>query len=256
MMKLTIGYFYPEELNLYGDTGNIEVLVSRAKRRNIDVEVLNVDSTTKVDVALAHKLNIVFMGGGPDSGQKEMYTDLLVNKGPVLKEYIERNGASLFICGSYQLMGHYYKAADGLELKGLGIFDLYTQHFGHDKKRCVGNIVSTLNADLLARDAFKSNNHIGNTIVGFENHGGRTYLQNNLEPLARVLSGFGNNGEDKTEGALYKNSIGTYFHGPILSKNPHIADFLIATALGISELPPLDDTIIQQAHSALVARFT
>jgi len=137
-MKLSIGYFYPKELNLYGDTGNIEILLSRAKRRNFETELIQIDSLTKVDSSLMNQINLVFMGGGPDAGQKEMYQDLISNKGPFLKEYIESGGASLFICGSYQLLGNYYKSADGSELKGLGVLDLHTIHYGHSKKKVCG----------------------------------------------------------------------------------------------------------------------
>ena len=256
-MKLTIGYFYPEELNLYGDTGNIEILLSRAKSRGFDTELIKITPFTTVGSELMSKINLVFMGGGPDAGQKEMYQDLVSNKGPFIKDYIESGGVALFICGSYQLLGKYYKSADGSELKGLDIFDLHTVHYGLDKKRCVGNTVCTLNQSILDNPQFKAINKTGKYIVGFENHGGRTYLNKNssLKPFANVISGFGNNAEDKTEGAHYKNSIGTYFHGPILSKNPHLADFLIIKALGLEKLEDLDDTVINKAHSALVQRF-
>jgi len=123
------------------------------------------------------------------------------------------------------------------------------------KKRCVGNTVCKLSSNILKDPQFKAVNKLGENIVGFENHGGRTYLNKGLKPFAHVISGYGNNSEDKTEGAHYKNSIGTYFHGPLLSKNPHIADFLIIKALGLEKLDDLDDTIINKAHSALIKRF-
>ncbi len=256
-MKLTIGYFYPKELNLYGDTGNVEILLARAKRRNLETELIQIDSSTQLDKSLMERINLVFMGGGPDAGQKEMYGDLVLNKGPFLKEYIEAGGAALLICGAYQLLGNYYKSADGSELKGLSIFDLYTKHFGHDKKRCVGNIICRLDDSVLEDPHFKAVNKIGEEIIGFENHGGRTYLTNGgeLKPFAQVIEGHGNNSEDKTEGAHYKNAIGTYFHGPLLSKNPHLADYLIIKALELEKLDDLDDTVINKAHSALIKRF-
>jgi len=255
-MKMTIAYFYPQELNLYGDTGNVEILVARAKSREISVNVVEVGAQNKPDSYFMKNVDLVFMGGGPDSGQKQMYKDLITNKGPLLKEYIENKGTALFICGSYQLMGHYYLSADGSELKGLGIYDMYTRHFGHSKKRCVGNIVCRLHASLLEDPVFKAVNHTGDNLVGFENHGGRTYLAKSMTPLARVRAGYGNNAEDKTEGLHYKNSLGTYLHGPLLSKNPHLADYLIAKALGLEKLASLDDNIINTAHSALEKRFT
>ncbi len=251
-MKLSIGYFYREELNLYGDTGNIEILTARARARGFEVEVTDV--TTKTKITSFADFNLIFMGGGPDSGQKGMYTDLVENKKEFLKNYIEAGGAALFICGSYQLMGKYYKSADGSILNGLEIFDLYTEHPGHLKQRCVGNVVCKISPNLTEKPLFKAVNHLGDYIVGFENHGGRTYLKDKTQSLAEVKNGFGNNGNDKTEGIIYKNALGTYLHGPFLSKNPHIADFLIATALKLDNLKPLDDNMIYKAYSALLAR--
>ncbi len=249
-MKLTLGYFYPKELNLYGDNGNVEILCSRARSRNIGVEILEINSDTKITSELAKKINIVFMGGGPDSGQKTMYEDLIKIKGPFLKEYIGAGGVGLFICGAYQLLGNYYKAADSSILEGLGAFDLYTESFGRNKPRCIGNVVCEIGRELKNDMVFNSVNRIGTTLVGFENHGGRTYLGKEMLPLARILTGNGNNGEDKTEGVLHKNSVGTYLHGPVLSKNPHLADYLLAKALGLSGLEQLDDALIFSAHTA------
>ncbi|HSX39838.1 MAG TPA: hypothetical protein VLI92_04600 [Candidatus Saccharimonadales bacterium] len=249
-MKLTIAYFYPDLLNLYGDRGNIEILSERAKQRDIEVEVLEIYTQTQLNSEDVKKINITFIGGGPDNSQKQMYDDLVQNKGNYLKDYIESGGVGLYVCGSYQLLGHYYKASDGTVLKGLGAFDLYTQHFGNKKPRCIGNVVCEINSKLLNDDVFKSVNKIGNTLVGFENHGGRTYLNNNTPPLANVIMGHGNNSEDDTEGMFYKNSIGTYLHGPILSRNPHLADYLIAKSLQMDTLKELDDSLIIAAHTA------
>ena len=249
-MKLTLGYFYPQELNLYGDNGNVEILCSRARARNIDTDVLEIGPGTKLALDAIKKINLAFMGGGPDSGQKSMYEDLLKVKGPFLKDYIESGGVGLFVCGSYQLLGHYYKSADGNILNGLGVFDLYTESFGRDAPRCIGNVVCEVCPELKNDVIFKSVNKIGTTLVGFENHGGRTYLGKKMSPLAKVFAGSGNNGEDKTEGVLYKNSIGTYLHGPVLSKNPHLADYLLAKGLGLDKLSDLDDSITVSAHTA------
>ena len=145
-MRLRIGYFYPEQLNLYGDNGNVEILVYRAKKRGIDVEVENVGLQT----SLGKKFDLVLMGGGPDSSQKEVYEDLIKVKGVYLKDYINSGGFGLYICGAYQLLGNYYKSADGSVLEGLGAFDLYTEHFGNEellrnkKPRCIGNVVCEL----------------------------------------------------------------------------------------------------------------
>ena len=236
-MKLVIGYFYPKLLNLYGDDGNVQILSSRAKARGIDVEVVNITLETKVTKKLMSSFDIVFMGGGPDSGQKEMYGDLLKNKKSFIKDYVESGKVGLFICGSYQLLGNYYKAADGAILKGLGVFDLYTHHFGIKFPRCIGNVV--------AKTSFLKEHFF---LVGFENHGGRTFLGKGVKSLAKVIKGHGNNSTDKTEGVIYKNSIGTYLHGPVLSKNPHLADYLLAKSIGCKKLHPLEDSIIWRAH--------
>lgn len=248
--KLVIGYFYQKQLNLYGDNGNVEILVARAKARGFDTEVLTIDTTTTPSADILAKINLVFMGGGPDAGQKLVYQDLIQNKGAYLKDYIQSGGVGLYICGSYQLLGNYYKSADGAKLQGLGAFDLYTEHFGPTKPRCIGNTLVKLNTALLEDTVFNAVNTLGETLVGFENHGGRTYLGKNILPLGFVSKGYGNNGVDTTEGVYYKNSIGTYLHGPILSRNAHLADYLIAKSLGLTTLARLDDTLIISAYTA------
>jgi len=248
-VKLNIAYFYQEKLDLYGDTGNIEVLKYRAEQRGIKTNIINIGLDTKIKSSTLKGVDIVFMGGGPDSGQKDIYQDLVKNKGEYLKDYIANDGVGLFICGSYQLLGKYYKAADHSILEGLNIFNMYTEHYGTQVSRCIGNVVAELSGALTEDIYFKNNNYIGNIIVGFENHGGRTFLEETTVPFATVLKGYGNNAEDGYEGILHKNSIGTYFHGPILSKNPHLADFLIAKSLGIEKLIKLDDYIITAAHN-------
>jgi len=248
-MKLNIAYLYQEKLDLYGDTGNIEVLKSRAEKRGIKVNVVNIGLSTPVKANTFKDIHIVFMGGGPDSGQKDVYQDLVKNKGSFLRDYIEKGGVGLFICGSYQLLGNYYKASDNSILQGLGIFNVYTEHYGAKVPRCIGNVVAELSTDITEDPYFKNNNYMGNYIVGFENHGGRTFLEDKALPFASVLKGNGNNAEDIYEGVIYKNAIGTYFHGPILTKNPHLADFLIAKSLGVEKLIKLDDYIITAAHN-------
>jgi len=250
MNKLTIGYLYKKHLNLYGDNGNIEVLVQRALRRGFEVEVLEIEQDTLVSSDLFKNVNLVFMGGGPDSGQRDVYEDLVKNKGDFLKEYIGNGGVGLYICGAYQLLGHFYEAADGSRLDGLGVFDLYTEHFGKKIPRCIGNTVAKFSRRILEDPVFKSINSLDDFIVGFENHGGRTFLKQKEESFASMVRGSGNNSKDKTEGCLFNNSIGTYFHGPILSKNPHLADYLIAKSLGIDSLQKLDDSLIIATHTA------
>lgn len=243
-MKLTIGYFYKDLLNLYGDNGNVEILLYRAKKRGFDTELVNISIDAIITTDLVKDVNLVFMGGGPDSSQKAMYQDLLDNKKEFLKEYIDKGGVGLYVCGSYQLLGKYYKTADGSYLKGLSIFDLYTQHFGNQKKRCIGNTV----AKLLINDPLLEGTP--STIVGFENHGGRTFLGKGANPFAKIIKGHGNNSQDGTEGVHYKNSIGTYFHGPVLARNPHLADYLIAKSLKLDTIKPLDDSLAYSAHTA------
>jgi len=243
-MELTIGHLYPDLLNLYGDRGNIECLIKRCQWRNIEVKILPTSIQDQLTDKLINQSTIIFMGGGEDMNQKSLYEDFVNNKGPWLKEYIENNGVGLFICGGYQLLGKYYRPYQGEDIKGLDILDLYTQHFGRDKKRCVGNVACEITGiDYLA----------GKTLVGFENHGGRTFLGKNTKPLSLITTGDGNNGDDKTEGAVYKNTIGTYLHGPILPKNPHLADYLIKKALEKKygeeiEILPLNDVLEWETH--------
>ena len=232
-MKLTIGYLYPDLMNLYGDRGNITCLVRRCQWRGIDVEVKE------------NFPDILFMGGGQDRQQKLVAKDLKKGRGEEIKEFIEKGGVGLFICGAYQLMGKFYRPAEGLDLKGLGIFDIETYHFGKERPRCIGNVAVEWQ---------------GKTLVGFENHGGRTYLSKNVKPLGKVLYGHGNNSEDESEGATYKNAFGTYLHGALLPKNPHFADYLIELALKNKygpevKLPPLDDTLEWQAHRAVLRKL-
>ena len=195
---LKLGYFYRDLLNLYGDTGNVDILAFRARGRGVSVEVIDIS----VGESFPTDLDMVFMGGGPDSGQKLMYEDLLKNKKSFLKDYIESQKVGLFICGSYQLLGKYYKSADGSILCGLEIFELYTEHFGLSKPRCIGNTTAVLDSVITNSPVYKkvAEHYVsgGNTIVGFENHGGRTYLGNTARPFAQVSKGHGNNSEDHT----------------------------------------------------------
>ncbi|MCA9308100.1 MAG: glutamine amidotransferase [Patescibacteria group bacterium] len=247
---LRIGYLYPKELNLYGDTGNIEVLSYRAHARNIDVEVIPITMSTPVSTALFSKINFLFMGGGPDSSQEIIFKDFFTNKGKYLLDYIHMGGVGVYICGAYQLLGNYYKDANDNMLKGLGAFNMHTVSFGKSKPRCIGNVSGALNTLLLEDPVFMENNPLKLTnLVGFENHGGRSYLDSSLNTLLTVKKGSGNNGEDLKEGLIYKNSFGTYLHGPLLTKNPHFADYLISKSLGGARLKPLViDELIYKAH--------
>jgi CobQ-like glutamine amidotransferase family enzyme len=185
--------------------------------------------------------DLLFMGGDQDREQQVVVSDLRRNHAAWLRTATEEGVPFLAVCGSYQLLQHYYHPAEGPDLEGIGIFDAHTIHPGHHKARCVGNIVVETE---------------GGTIVGFENHGGRTYLENATRPLGKVLSGFGNNGEDRTEGARCQNAFGTYIHGSLLPKNPLFADMLLQIALDRrypgAELEPLDDVLEAQAHDAAI----
>jgi hypothetical protein len=248
-MKLgvTIGWLYPELMSTYGDRGNIFVLTKRCEWRGMKVMVLPIGfKTTKEEL---ESCDFIFGGGAQDRQQGILVDDLRETKGPILKKMFTRGTPGLFVCGAPQLLGHYYMTGDGRKLEGLGLFDMETKHFGKDKPRCIGNTIGKI--DFTDKD----------TIVGFENHGGRTYLGQGVKPLAKVMKGCGNNGEDGTEGAIFKNCIATYSHGPFLPKNPHVADWLIAKTLEVKykkkiPLEPLDNTLEWQAHEAVLKRFT
>jgi CobQ-like glutamine amidotransferase family enzyme len=241
-MNLKLTWMYPDLMSTYGDRGNIQVLTKRAKWRDIEITVvshiLDSDSSTLIDS------DIIVMGGAQDRQQK-LVSDNLHKKSKTLKKLIEGGVPGLFICGAYQFLGNYYKTADGTTIPGLEIFDLYTVHPGDQAKRIIGNIVTKW----------------GNkTLVGFENHGGRTYLGKTTEPFAIVEKGGGNNGEDGTEGVFYKNSIGTYLHGPILPKNPDLADWILATALKVKyqkeiRLAPITNILEDEARNAILTRL-
>jgi CobQ-like glutamine amidotransferase family enzyme len=266
--KLNVGWLYPDLMSTYGDRGNIIVLQKRCEWRGIEVTINPIDFSTTNDEL--RTMNLLFGGGAQDRQQSILIDDLRKNKGPVLKDMINNGIPGLFVCGSPQLLGHYYMTGEGEKLEGLGIFDMVSKHFGKNKPRCIGNMVG----ELCHPEEFYdegSHDHKGGssassgrrriTVVGFENHGGRTYLGKGVEPFARVKRGFGNNGEDGTEGAVYKNCIATYSHGPFLPKNPHIADWLIAKTLEVKykkaiPLTPLDDTLEWQAHDFMLKRLS
>jgi len=216
-MFLNIGWLYPDLMSTYGDRGNIIALSYRLKKRGIKPIVYKISVHEPKELIL--KMDIIFMGGAQDRQQEIVNVDLKNNKGKYLKDAIESGVPSLFVCGAYQFLGKYYKAADGTIIDGLDAFDLYTENPGINFPRCIGNIV--IESKLFPKVK----------LVGFENHGGRTYLRDKKLAFAKVIKGFGNNGKDLTEGIFYKNSFGTYLHGPILPKNPELSDYLIRKAL-------------------------
>ena len=253
---LSIAWLYPDLMSTYGDRGNVIVLQKRCAWRRIEANVVPI--TLESEVIRLRSCDLIFMGGAQDRQQKLAGEDFLKRKGPIIKEMVERGVPALFVCAAYQFVGHYYKPYQGDKIAGAGIFDLYTEHPGDQAKRLIGNVVAEILSDEL-RGPSTGSGRLSKTIIGFENHGGRTYLGSRMKPLAKVLRGFGNNGEDGFEGAIYKNSIGSYFHGPLLPKNPHIADWLIAKALEVKYKKPialtsLDDSLEWQAHQFILQR--
>ena len=247
--SIRIAWLYPDLMSTYGDRGNVIVLQKRCLWRGIDAEVVPV--TLETDVKKLKLCDIVFMGGAQDRQQKLAGSDFLNRKGPVVKEMVEDNVPSLFVCAAYQFVGNYYRPYQGEDILGAGIFDLYTEHLGDHAKRLIGNVV----AEIIDPHELR-----GEKIVGFENHGGYTHLGTVMKPFAKIVIGGGNNGADGYEGATYKNAIGSYFHGPLLPKNPHIADWLIKKALekkyGSSDvLKPLDDSMATHAQLAIIERL-
>lgn len=237
---LRIGHLYPDVMNLYGDRGNIVALVQRARWRGFMVEVVPISLG---DPFRAELVDLLFAGGDQDREQRRVAADLAGAKGEAIRAAIEEGLPALVVCGSYQLFGKRYRPADGPDLPGLGVFDAVTEHPGATVVRCVGNSIVEWEGSLL---------------VGFENHGGRTYLGPGATPLGRVIVGYGNNGEDGTEGARAKNAFGTYLHGALLPKNPRLADTLLALALERRGedpvLAPLDESVEEAARRVAIAR--
>ena len=228
MKQLRIGHLYPKLLNIYGDGGNIITLKNRAKWRGFEVII---DEINSGDTTIGEH-DIYFMGGGQDLQQIEVSKELQRHKEFLTAER-DRGAVFLGICGGYQLLGHYYQPHEGDKLIGISLMDAYTVA-GHN--RFIGNVTVKWEKE---------------TLVGFENHSGLTYLQGETKPIGTMIVGNGNNGVDKTEGGRYKNVFGTYMHGSFLPKNPKFADYLIELALG-ENLEPLDDTIENNAHDALI----
>lgn len=206
---ITILQLYPRDMNIYGDHGNVQVLERRLEWYGYTPKVISYNVGDK----LPTKVDLIIGGGGQDSGQEKIHTDLL-KIGPTLKKWADDGTPMLMVCGLYQLFGHSFRTLNNVVLEGIGVLDVET--FGTNE-RLIGNIVT-------ASDAFGE-------IIGYENHSGQTFLGENARPFATTIRGAGNNSKDGHEGALYKNVIGTYLHGSILPKNPAVADFLIKTAV-------------------------
>lgn len=239
-MELNIYHLYPDVLNLYGDQGNVLCLQRRLQWRGLSAKITEVPIGASFQ---AGACDLIFIGGGQDFEQEVLLNDLKGQKTAELKAAIEDGVAVLAICGGYQMLGQYYKTWDGQQCDFTGALDLYTVG---SKTRMIGNYLFSCP-------------ELGCELVGFENHSGKTYLGAGVQPLGHVLTGFGNNGEDKTEGARYKNVFASYSHGCLLPKNPALADHILQTALarkyGAAELAPLDDSFEHAAHQSIAARL-
>ena len=240
MTTIRVGHLYPDYLNIYADRGNIAVLARRAALRGhvLDVTPLGMDDAI---VPGAHDL--LYIGGGQDREQLLVAADL-VTKSHAVHAAIAEGVAALAVCGGYQLLGDFYRDRDGTELPGIGVFPLRTIA---GERRMIGDVLLECE-------------WAGQTIAGFENHAGRTKLDPQATPLGRVISGFGNDGESGYEGCRVARAIGTYLHGPLLPRNPWLADWVLAQALAHAsgaeppELPPLPDELERQAHTVAAAR--
>ena len=235
-MELKICHLYPDLLNLYGDRGNTVCMEKRLQWRGIDcrfTEAKYGDNDPLSDY------DLIFIGGGQDFEQKLLMEDLQRGKGNNIKAAAEDGKTFLAICGGYQLLGHYYQMSDGTKCEYIGAIDIFTVA---GRKRMIGNTACI--------------SEESGTIVGFENHAGKTFLSGDVRPLGTVLKGSGNNGEDGGEGARYKNVFATYYHGPVLPKNPELCDLILKTALerkyGFFELQPLDDSAENAAKEGLL----
>lgn len=239
-MRVRLCHLYPDLMNLYGDHGNISALQWRCHWRGIDVTV---DEMTLGDRFSPAGYDIVFVGGGQDRHQALVWRDLQ-DRGEALREAAELGVVMLAICGGFQLFGSYYRSVEGAEIPGIGIFDMHTVA---GARRIIGNAAVT-------------SPHVPDpgTIVGFENHAGRTHLGDTAQPLGAVLSGGGNDGEGEGEGCVYRNVFGTYLHGALLPKNPHFTDLLLSRALERNHprlhLQPLDDAMEWSAHRVALRR--
>jgi lipid II isoglutaminyl synthase (glutamine-hydrolysing) len=255
-MQITIGWLYPKLMSTYGDRGNVITIERRAQWRGYDVKVIPLDQNASPDDIKS--VDVIVGGGAQDRQQEIVMRDLQGPKADAMRDKIENGTPGVFTCGSPQLLGHYYEPGFGQRIEGLGILDLFSIHPGENTKRCIGNLVIEVTASRLVQELEAM---IGTKpyLIGFENHGGRTKL-GKVEALGKVVYGLGNNGEDGTEGAFYKNAIATYSHGPLLPKNPFVADWLIKTALRLKyqqeiTLIPLNDTLAIQGREAMFNRL-
>jgi CobQ-like glutamine amidotransferase family enzyme len=238
-VRIRVGHLYPDRLNIYADRGNIAVLAARAAARGHELEVTAIGLGEPVCPGAS---DLYYVGGGQDREQALVAPDL-VEKGPSLREEVARGAAFLAVCGGYQLLGRFYRDRAGDELEGIGLLPLHTVA---GERRMIG--------DVLLDCAWA-----GRTLAGFENHAGRTVLDEGAEPLGRVIAGFGNDGASGYEGCRLDRVYGTYLHGPLLPRNPWLADRLLADALAHAagepvELEPLPDALEAEAHAVAARR--
>ena len=230
-------------MNLYGDRGNVQTLALRCRRRGIELLIEEIGIGDKTDMI---GFDLAFFGGGQDKEQRRIGQDIIETKANNLRAAIEDGIVTLTVCGGFQLFGEYYRPLEGPVLKGISIFDARTEG---SKRRAIG--------DIIIRSELK--NGVTSELIGFENHSGRTYLGPGCQPLGRVIRGFGNNERDNTEGARYLNCFGTYLHGPLLPKNPILADYLLQLALerryGKNELVPLDDLLENETRRRMIKQI-
>ena len=244
MKPIKILHMYADMLDLYGDSGNMEVISFRCKMRGIECQI----DRYSIDSAMPDfsSYDLIYIGGGADLEQQHISADLLKCREGIVDAY--KKGTFLFlICGGYQLMGKYYRDADGNDIKGLGLFDYFTVAPNSRRKRCIGNIV--IETDITRKKV---------KVVGFENHGGQT--QGVKTPFGKVLYGNGNCSKSAAEGYCEKNVIATYLHGPCLSKNPEISDYMIEYCVNRGEskkitLESLDDTLEKECRQVMLDRL-
>ncbi|BDA40331.1 type 1 glutamine amidotransferase [Candidatus Atelocyanobacterium thalassae] len=253
---LNIGWLYPNLMSTYGDRGNVICLQRRSQWRNILVNIIPLDQ--KVDASCFSKIDIVVGGGAQDRQQEIVMRDLKGAKAEMLKFKLDKGTPGVFTCASPQLLGHYYESASGQRINGLGLLDIVTKHSGSNISRCVGNMVFQITASPLAEE-IKQMSGENPFVIGFENHGGRTYL-GNVQSLGKIILGYGNNGEDGCEGVFYRHAIATYSHGPLLAKNSFITDWLIKTALKEKyqediTLINIDDNLEKQARKTILKKL-
>ena len=242
-VRIVVGHLFPDYLNIYADRGNMAVLARRAAWRGHELEV---QPLGRGDDVQPGEHDLYYVGGGQDREQA-LIAPVLAAMGPALREAIEGGAAALAVCGGYQLFGRFYRDQSGDELPGAGLLPLHTVA---GERRMIGDVLLECELDA----------GVPRTLAGFENHAGRTYLDDRADPLGRVLAGFGNDGKSGHEGCRAGRVIGTYLHGPLLPRNPWLADWLLAQALAHRtggeppQLEPLPDDLEAEAHAVSAER--